>query len=186
MSVIRGAWIVFWIAHNNNTYQCINNKIRTTRLNMLEKATLCAALLIEFTHFGWSPCEGNRQKIMVKLALDMPYCATRKIINYSIIQLCVRIWFMSWMKRDIFHSIYFGNKSFLLGFQDTIYGLWSGHFATGLYGYLVNYYEINVCDAIKWNEWVACQTLSNFSFVIHLWKFSESYVLMKTSSESDL
>ena len=44
---------------------------------------------------------------------------------------------------------------------------------------------ISKCDVIKRNESL-CRALSNFSFVIHLWKLSESYVLLKSSSESDL
>ncbi len=36
------------------------------------------------------------------------------------------------------------------------------------------------------NLLLLCRGLSNFSFVFHLWKHSESFVLLKTSSKSDL
>ncbi len=39
------------------------------------------------------------------------------------------------------------------------------------------------CDQAKW---VLCRAPSNFSFVVYLWKHSESFVLVKTSSKSDL
>ena len=39
------------------------------------------------------------------------------------------------------------------------------------------------CDQTKW---VLCRALSNFSFVFYLWKHSESFLLLKTSSKSDL
>ncbi len=35
-------------------------------------------------------------------------------------------------------------------------------------------------------EWVLCRALSNFSLVVHLGKYSESFGLLKTSSKSDL
>ncbi len=39
------------------------------------------------------------------------------------------------------------------------------------------------CDQAKW---VLCRALSNCSFVVHFWKHSESFVLLKTSSKLDL
>ncbi len=35
-------------------------------------------------------------------------------------------------------------------------------------------------------KWVLCRALSNFSFVVYLVKQSESFILLKTTSESDL